>query len=219
MNTLSHRTISLFSDCTKDTLLRSSLELFNKVGFKSVTTAQLASSAGVLEGTLWYHFKSKQNLVEAHIKLFETNLGFELVTANTINIEILIKKLLSQYSFNWDFKYLFRDNLANNFLEDKTLSKKLNDLNIARINKIKEDAILGKEAGIFVFEDDEVEEISEMLFLIANNWFDLSARKYPDKDENFISQRGLSLLIRAAEPYLSKNSKKIIKNLQGEFRK
>ena len=70
MKDLSERTTALFTDCTRDKLLKNSLQLFNRKGFTSVTTALLASSAKVREGTLWYHFKSKKSLVESHIDLF-----------------------------------------------------------------------------------------------------------------------------------------------------
>ena len=113
MKNLSTRTTNLFSDCTRDKLLKNSLELFNRKGFVEVTTSLLASSAKVREGTLWYHFKSKKSLVESHIELFKTNIDLELETINKIDLENLIKKLFSNYYFNWDFRYLFRDNLLN----------------------------------------------------------------------------------------------------------
>ena len=39
MKDLSERTLSLFSDSTRDKLLKKSLELFNKKGYVSVTTS------------------------------------------------------------------------------------------------------------------------------------------------------------------------------------
>ena len=160
MKDLSTRTSALFTDCTRDNILKNSLELFNRKGFVSVTTSLLASSAKVREGTLWYHFKSKKSLVESHIDLFKANIDQRLDTVGRIDLEILIKQLFSQYYFNWAFRYLFRDNLAD-------------------------------------------------------NWFTLRSKKYPDKDENFLMQRGMGLLIKVSEPYLSRESKIIIKDLHG----
>ena len=84
-----------------------------------------------------------------------------------------------------------------------------------RLNKIKEDALIGRELGVFDFKENELEELSEIIFLVADNWFALSSKKYPDKDENFLMQRGRGLLIKVSEPYLSKESKIIINNLHG----
>ena len=42
-------TLELFSDKTRDTILESSLIMFNKRGFNSVTTSSIADTAGILE--------------------------------------------------------------------------------------------------------------------------------------------------------------------------
>ena len=217
MQNLSKKTLSLFSDCTKDTLLRTSLELFNEKGFSAVTTSSLASSSNVLEGTLWYHFKSKKNLVESHIDLFDKNFKDEINTNHKMSIHTLIEKLFAQYLFNWDFRYLFRDNFVNTFPDDVVISDKLSDLNNSRFNRIKEEALFGRKLGIFDFSDGDLNELGEIIFLIADNWFELSSRIYPNKDEKFLIQRGLGLVIKVIEPYLSKDSKKIVKGLHGEF--
>lgn len=74
---------------------------------------------------------------------------------------------------------------------------------------------MGRDIGIFNFKDNELEDLSEIIFLVADNWFSLSSRKYPDKDESFLIQRGMGLLIRVLEPHLSQESKKIVKNIHG----
>ena len=215
MKNLSTRTTALFTDCTRDKLLKNSLELFNRKGFASVTTSLLASSSKVREGTLWYHFKSKKSLVESHIELFKNNIDVELDMMGKIDLEILIKQLLSQYYFNWDFRYLFRDNLADNLSSDRSITNKLNELTQLRFNKIQEEALIGRDQGVFDFKENELDELSEIIFLVADNWFALSSKKYPDKDDNFLMQRGMGLLIKVSEPYLSKESKLIIRNLHG----
>ena len=218
MQNLSDITLSLFSDSTKDRLLKTSLELFNNKGFSAVTTSNLASSSKVLEGTLWYHFKSKKNLVETHIDLFDKNFKDVIDINHQINIDSLINKLFSQYSFNWDFRYLFRDNFTNIFLNDNSIADKLFDLNTTRFSRLKEELLFTRDLGIFNFKDRDLVEIGEIIYLVANNLFDLSSTKYPDKDEKFLKRRGLGLLIRVLDPYSSKSSKKIIKDLYGEFK-
>ena len=89
-------------------------------------TTSLLHRSKVHEGTLWYHFKSK-SLVESHIELFKDNIDQGL-DIRKIDLEILIKQLFSQYYFCWDFRYLFRDSLADNLSSDKPISNKLNDL-------------------------------------------------------------------------------------------
>lgn len=48
---------------TKDKLLRAALEIVARDGFEAATTAAIANSAGVAEGTLYRHFPSKDDLL------------------------------------------------------------------------------------------------------------------------------------------------------------
>ena len=55
MINLTEKTIGLFSKKTKGKILQESLLLFNEQTFKQTTTANIAKSSDVLEGSLWYH--------------------------------------------------------------------------------------------------------------------------------------------------------------------
>ena len=44
-------------------LLQAALELFAEQGFNSSPTALIAKRAGVASGTLFFHFKSKEELI------------------------------------------------------------------------------------------------------------------------------------------------------------
>jgi AcrR family transcriptional regulator len=47
---------------TKDKIYQSALDLFASQGIQSTSTAQISKKAGVASGTLFVHFKSKQEL-------------------------------------------------------------------------------------------------------------------------------------------------------------
>ena len=49
---------------TKDKIYQSALELFASQGIQSTSTAQISKKAGVASGTLFVHFKSKQELID-----------------------------------------------------------------------------------------------------------------------------------------------------------
>ncbi|MBS0481331.1 MAG: TetR/AcrR family transcriptional regulator [Proteobacteria bacterium] len=50
---------------TRDRIVHTALTLFNEQGYGAVTTAMLAAACGISEGNLWYHFKTRQALLEA----------------------------------------------------------------------------------------------------------------------------------------------------------
>jgi AcrR family transcriptional regulator len=49
---------------TKDKIFQSALELFASQGIQATSTAQISKKAGIASGTLFVHFKSKQELID-----------------------------------------------------------------------------------------------------------------------------------------------------------
>jgi AcrR family transcriptional regulator len=52
-------------DATRERLIRAALDLYTTAGFLRTTTPALAERAGVAEGTIYRHFKSKEDLLNA----------------------------------------------------------------------------------------------------------------------------------------------------------
>jgi AcrR family transcriptional regulator len=50
---------------TRDRIVLTARALFNREGYGAVTTAALAEACGISEGNLWYHFKTKRELLAA----------------------------------------------------------------------------------------------------------------------------------------------------------
>ena len=102
-------TLDLFSQKTRDKILASSLVMFNQRGFGAVTTASIAEHAGILDGTLWYHFRTKKDILSAHIGLLQTVFAKENVTAGSGDPHVIIEGIFRSYDVIWDFRYLLRD--------------------------------------------------------------------------------------------------------------
>ena len=59
---------------TREKIIKESLSLFNETTFESSTTNLIAKKSDVLEGSLWYHFNSKNDLVSVHLGLRKVQL-------------------------------------------------------------------------------------------------------------------------------------------------
>ncbi|GAB3070543.1 TetR/AcrR family transcriptional regulator [Salinicoccus sesuvii] len=73
---------------TSDKLMVIAIDLFSDRGYKSVTTAEIASNAGVSEKTLFRHFGSKQNLLEKAFERFHYTDDISLIFEEKIVWEL-----------------------------------------------------------------------------------------------------------------------------------
>ncbi len=76
----------------KEAILKAAAELFAARGFDATPTAEVAKAAGVAEGTIFHHFKTKDGLLihifeelmssylkEAHVQIDEADTGMDAV--------------------------------------------------------------------------------------------------------------------------------------------
>ena len=213
---LSKNTLASFSTKTKGHILRESLVLFNDQGFDSVTTAVIAKRSDVLEGSLWYHFNSKKDIVSAHIDLFLDVFKSETKTFDETQAETIIDNFFNTYRILWDFRYLFRDIFTNSIKDDEKIIQKIIDVNKFLDDWVNAATLRAKDNGVLVMNEDDIEGVSEIILIIGRYWLDYSSKKYPEKDNEFYRKKGINLLIKALHPYLSGESKIIMSSIYKE---
>ena len=94
---------------TKERIIRESLKLFNDNTFELSTTSLIAKNSDILEGSLWYHFNSKSDIVSVHLEMFTDLYDEQKKLTTKDNLTIFIQGLFSIYGVIWDYRYLFRD--------------------------------------------------------------------------------------------------------------
>jgi AcrR family transcriptional regulator len=96
---------------TRDRILKTTLALFNERGEAHVSLAQIAGRLGISEGNLWYHFRTKRELVEALFVELE-----ERIDRNLSRPPAAAGNQLADYgdyvrqSFRdiWEYRFLYR---------------------------------------------------------------------------------------------------------------
>ena len=126
---LTSDTLELFSDKTRDTILESSLILFNELGFNSVTTSSIADTTGILEGSLWYHFNTKKDILSAHIQLLEQVFLNKNQNDDSKKFDIIIQDIFKSYNLIWDFRYILSDNFQNLLKDDQKVMGLVTQIN------------------------------------------------------------------------------------------
>src|SRR5688572_32113751 len=61
----------------RDELLKIAAQLFAERGFKNTTVRDIADAAGILSGSLYHHFDSKESMVDELLDSFQTALWEE----------------------------------------------------------------------------------------------------------------------------------------------
>ena len=198
---------------TKEKIVQDSLRLFNENTFEQSTTNLIAKNSDVLEGSLWYHFNSKHDLVSVHADLFLDSFNKERVHSKKNNAKELILGLFSIYEVLWDYRYLVRDSFEQFSTDNPNLYKKIIDIN-CEIDDWAEDAIIhAKDIRVLIIQNEDIESLVEMSLIIGRHWLDYSMKKYPFKSDLYLRKKGINLLIRTLYPYLSEDSKNIMDSI------
>lgn len=196
-------TLDLFSVKTRDKLLATSLILFNQRGFGAVTTAAIAERAGVLEGSLWYHFRTKKDLLAAHIELIQKVFAVVNAKSDSGDDEVIIDGIFRAYDVIWDFRYLLRDDFSS-LLDDEDEAFHA----VQAVNDFLDDWTEGRMRhaeihGLLNFKENEVENISEIILVIGRYWMDFSHKKYPEEQDVKLRQKGIKHIFTVLKSFLS----------------
>lgn len=157
----------------KNEILDVAERLFGTKGFDSTSTSDILNEIGIARGTLYYHFKSKEEILDAMISRMMTRM---LEKAKAIaaqkNIPVLQRLTMMMLSLhvsdgNFEQELLKQMHKPQNALMHQKMEKSL----LSGINPIIADLIKeGMEQGIC--QTDYPEEAAEMTFLYVNTVFD-----------------------------------------------
>ncbi len=194
---------------TKEKILETSLKLFNEFGFQMVSLRKIASVMKISHGNLIYHFKSKEDIVEAlHKQLLDKaieenqkiiqneNLILDFISINRVGL-----------SFVYDYRFFFLDlvqimkeykNLHQQFVEIEKirfsmyadLIQKLIDLNLMREKEYEK----------------EYEEFIERIRVFSDFWIS-SSIIYDNLCREETVEKHLKLLTTSFYPYLTELGK------------
>ena len=95
---------------TAERILGTTLELFNRFGEPNVSTTLISAELRISPGNLYYHFPSKDELVNTLFDQFEGQL-FELLGASegVRDIEDAWFFMHSLFELIWEYRFLYRD--------------------------------------------------------------------------------------------------------------
>ena len=214
-NLLSNQTLDCFSEKTYDKILKESRILFNDAGFNSITTEYISKKCDILEGTLWYHFNSKKNILNAHIKLFQKLFQKQVKKIDYNNIENVFRTSFDIYSLIWDFQYIFREHFES-FTNDNEILQKIKKVN-SFVDEYIEEMISKSQKSFLNIKKNVLEKVVDTTLLIGRYWLHFSKKRYPKLDNKKLRVKGVKLIYDSIEPFLDNKGKKNLSYLYKKF--
>ena len=200
---------------TKDRILLKSLELFNELGEPNVTTLLISDELDISPGNLYYHFKSKADILTNLFNWYEQE----------INTLLEVPDTLMDIEDQWFFLHLIFENIAKyRFIyQDVVHVLKRHDNIQQRFNKIirKRKASLKilqslKEQGKLNANDSEIEALCENIVLTATFWLNYAIISQQDLTEDVLA-RGVYQVISLVAPFLDEEQRASIDELKKAY--
>ncbi len=158
---------------TRDRILQASRRLFNERGENTVSLAQIAARLEISEGNLWYHFRTKRDLVAALFAelevLVERNLSRPPPEAGH-QLADFADYAMQAFRDMWEYRFLYRHRYDR--AEDPDLAARLQALTERghRYNeRILREMVRRK---LMRASDNEIRELTATAWIITRYWLD-----------------------------------------------
>ncbi|MBU2875117.1 TetR/AcrR family transcriptional regulator [Marinobacter salexigens] len=189
---------------TRDRILNTSLSLFNSLGEPNVTTLLISDELDISPGNLYYHFKSKGDIVEELFAAFEAEMLDLLAVPDDVDISLDQQSFFLHLLFEAvaRYRFLYQD-LVNVLSRYERLQ-----LRFKRILKKKTEAFRGiceslRSQNMMSADQEELESLCEQLTLTACYWSAYDTLSHLDDRESVDPGRGVYQMMNLMLPYFA----------------
>lgn len=207
---------------TAERILEVSLGLFNRFGEPNVSTTLIASELGISPGNLYYHYPSKDELINALFNRYETGLR-KLLDASTEvrDVEDTWFVMHSLFELVWESRFLYRD-LNDLLSKNRWLETHLQD--IIR-NKVSSFATLLKNLRsrhMLAMDDATLAATANNMVVMLTYWLSFEYVQHPREAlEPAAAQasllRGAHHTLNLLTPYLQDEAKSHLQHLVSAY--
>ena len=172
----------------KNEILDAAEHLFGGKGFDSTSTTDILNEIGIARGTLYYHFKSKEEILDAMIERMVKRLAEKaekiISEKDTPVLQRLTKMMLALRVDDKNFSHGLLKQAhrpQNALMHQKMQTCILSEINPLITDLIQESIVQG------ICKTEYPEEVAEMTFLYANTIFDDLMEHSPEEKQKKIA--------------------------------
>jgi AcrR family transcriptional regulator len=201
---------------TRERIVETALKLFNDFGEPNVTTTVIADEMEISPGNLYYHFHSKDEIVNALFAEYEKEIE-SLLTApgnrpqGTEDIWLFLHLLFETI---WKFRFFYRD------INDLLTRNRLVETHFQRILEHKESTAIiicqGLAAsGALTATGAEIRALATNMSVVATFWLSFEHARRPRGEPDI--GRGIYQVMSLAAPYLQGEARHLLEKLSDAY--
>ncbi len=210
---------------TRERILDLSLRLFNDLGEPNVTTSAIADEMNISPGNLYYHFRNKDDIVNALFEQFEREIDqfLDVPPKRPIGFEDAWLFLHLLFESIWRYRFLYRD------LNDLLSRNRRLEVHFRSILERKQRAAhrlctaLAESRQLHANER-EIESLATNMVVVATYWLSFeyvsNARRFSDPVfQSGAMARGAYQVLVLVAPYLPEDGRALFMRLASEYLK
>ena len=204
---------------TRSRILETSLRLFNEFGEPNVTTTVISDEMNISPGNLYYHFRSKDEIVNTLFGEFEREIEDVLAApaARAANVEDIWLFLHVLFEAIWRYRFLYRD------LNDLLSRNRLLEVHFKRLleRKIETVTVLCNAlvtAGEMRAGRGEVAALAINMAVVATYWLSYEYVRDPRNPQPGATvARGAYQVMALVAPFLIGSSRALFERLAESY--
>ncbi|ERS90433.1 TetR family transcriptional regulator [Marinobacter sp. C1S70] len=197
---------------TRDRILDTSLLLFNSLGEPNVTTLLISDELEISPGNLYYHFKSKGDIVEELFRAYEAEMLDLLAVPEEADVS------MDQFSFFLHllfeavarYRFLYQDlvNVLSRYDQLQVRFRRILKKKELAFNTLCESF---RRQGIMNIGSDELASVCEQLTLTVCYWSSFDTLSHLDDRESVDPGRGVYQMLHLLLPYLNEEEQEQVR--------
>jgi AcrR family transcriptional regulator len=204
---------------TRERILETSQRLFNDFGEPNVTTTVIADELDISPGNLYYHFRSKDEIVNTIFGAFEREIDGVLAapTARAADVEDMWLFLHVLFEAIWRYRFLYRD------LNDLLSRNRLLEVHFKRLleQKVRTATALCEglaASGEIRASSAEVSALATNMVVVMTYWLSYEYVRNPRHlQEGEMVARGAYQVMALVAPFLAERSRALFERLAAAY--
>lgn len=204
---------------TRELILTTSLALFNHFGEPQVTTNHIADEADISPGNLYYHFRSKDDIVIELFKRFLVRFQplVEITDELLRHAEDLWFQLHLSFELKGEFRFLYR-NLSDLTARIPDLDRAMRGL-LSRERQAAWNSLSGLEqSGVMTIDERQKDMLADSILLSLTYWIPFSELFDPQGMKDSSAQtRAIARVLLSVTPHLRDPEKSQFTGLANQY--